>query len=92
MDQQVLSMVEALSETWEDPEDAVWPWDMYLLEKGDPASNGLGHTVTHNPKGQKVVLIPTAVGRRVSSYSRKSELTTAVDDGSHREFRGSPHL
>ena len=82
MDQQVLSMCEELEERWEDPEDEVWPYEQYVLKKGDPATNGLGHMVTHNPKGQKVVLVPTLVGRRVNSYSRKAQLKSQLDDGS----------
>ena len=66
-EQQILSMLEEFEVRWQDPEDAVWPLDLYIKEFGDPLSNGKNHTKTTAPDGSDVVLVPEKLGKLVRS-------------------------
>ena len=69
IDQKVLSFKEIHKSSYEEPVDEHWDYDLYVVEKGNPDTNKLGHSTTVI-NGRKLVVVP---GKLVWKVRRAQE-------------------
>ena len=80
--QRTLNHSKLIIQDLEEPEDFIEPYDAYVLKKGDPLTNGLGHRVIPHPSNPlaKAVIYP---GEQVWKVKRRRREQLGIDEVVH---------